>query len=222
MRTFVIGNHKLEGGVAENGQLAKFEITKVDTENPQAYVDLATMTKSGNFLLLGDHTAQATVLKQISEKGAGVVLFSAHVNALPTSLGPQSFLKHIIEFIPSQRIVLVGTRELTLEEVSFLKQHNIRYFLMSTIASESMHTICDTIMEHASAWASTYVCVSLDVLDPAFVKVPRPSPGGMSTRELLYFMQRLRMLRNFLAAGVTDFEKSLPLAQKLLTELSVV
>jgi len=217
MKLLIVGGHKVEPLVAENGQLAKFDISRVES----AGENLALMARAGNFLLLGDRTASFTVLKEISQKGAGVIIFDAHVGALPMELSHDSFVKHLVEVIPSERIILVGVRDLTLEELSFVKQHNIRYFSMQSMTMESMQAACDGMMELASQWASSYVSICLDVLDPAFANVEKPSPGGLSTRELLYFVQRLRMLRNFLAADVVDFEKAEELAAKLLSELAV-
>src|SRR3990172_346089 len=216
MKLLIVGGHKVEPLVAENGQLAKFDISRVDSLE-----HLALMVRAGNFLLLGDRTASFTVLKEISQKGTGVIIFDAHVGALPMELSHDSFVRHLSEFIPSERIILVGVRDLTLEELSFLKQHNIRYFSMQSMTMESMQAACDGMMELASQWPSAYVSISLDVLDPAFANTNNPSPGGLTTRELLYFVQRLRMLRNFLAADVVDFEKAPELAEKLLSELAV-
>ncbi len=217
MKLLIVGGHKVEPLVAENGQLAKFDISRVETADE----NLALMARAGNFLLLGDRAASFTVLKEISQKGAGVIVFDAHVGALPVPSSHDSFLKHLIEVMPPERIILVGVRDLTLEEFSFLKQHNIRSFSMQSMTMESMSAVCDGMMEIASQWSSTYISISLDVLDPAFAIVEKPSSGGLATRELLYFVQRLRMLRNFLAADVVDFEKSPDLAAKLLSELSV-
>ncbi len=222
MKLFIAGDWKVEPLVAENGQLAKFEVTKVDVSNTvQAHLDLATMAKSGNFLLLGDRLSSFAVLREISQKGVGVVIFDAHVGALPLDLSHDSFLKHLVDVIPAERIILVGVRDLTLEEFVFLKQNRIRFFTMQSLTMESMSAVCDGIMEVAKEWPSCYVSISLDVLDPAFAKVSNPSPGGLTTRELLYFVQRLRMLKNFLAADVADFEHELPLSNKLLSELAV-
>ena len=217
MKLLIVGGHKVEPLVAENGQLANFDILRVDGVDE----NLGLMARAGNFLLLGDRTASFAVLKEISQKGAGVIVFDAHVGALPVPLSHDSFVKHLIEIIPPERVVLVGLRDLTLEEFSFLKQHNIRNFTMQSMTMESITAVCDGVMEVAKEWPAAYVSVSLDVLDPAFAKVAKPSPGGLSTRELLYFIQRLRMLRNFLAADVVDFEKSPQLAAKLLSELAV-
>jgi len=222
MKLLIAGDYKVEPLVAENGRLAQFEVFKVDVSNiVQAHLDLATMAKSGNFMLLGDYVASFAVLKEISEK-TGVIIFDAHVNALPLDLSHDSFLKHLIDVLPPERIILVGVRELTLDEFSFVKDHRIKYFTMQGMTMESMSSVCDGIMEIASKWPATYVSISLDVLDPAFAKVPKPAPGGLTTRELLYFIQRLRMLRNFLAAGVLNCEKELQLTSKLLSELSVL
>ena len=92
---------------------------------------------------------------------------------------------------------------------------------MHSIAMESLANVCDGVMESANHWPACYVSISLDVLDPAFAKVDKPSPGGLSTRDLIYFIQRLRLLRNFLAADIVDFQQSPDIANKLLSELAV-
>jgi len=160
-------------------------------------------------------------LRKLALKNVGVIIFDAHVGALPLDLSHDSFLKHLIDIIPPERIILVGLRDLTLEEHFFLRENKIRFFSMQSMTMESISSSCDGLMESAKDWPACYVSISLDVLDPAFAKVKKPSPGGLTTRELIYFIQRLRLLRNFLAADVTDFEKSLPLASKLLSELAV-
>jgi arginase family enzyme len=215
MKLLIAGDFKVEPLVAENGQLASFEILKIDTCQSEQLA-----MASGNFLMLGKREDSFAVLKQLSSK-VGVIVFDAHVGALPLPVSHDSFLKNLTGIIPPERIILVGLRDLTLEEFVFLKQHKIRYFSMQSMTFESMTASCDGIMEIAKEWPSTYVSISLDVLDPAFAKVDKPSAGGLSTRELLYFIQRLRMLRNFLAADVVDAESGLQLASKLLSELAV-
>ncbi len=222
MKLLIAGDFKIEPVVAENGQLPKFEISKVDTSNiVQAHLDLAAMVKAGSFLLLGDRASSFAVLKEIASKNVGVIIFDAHVGALPLDLSHDSFLKHLVDIIPAERIILVGVRDLTLEENNFLKQNKIRFFSMQAMTMESISASCDGIMEIAKDWPACYVSISLDVLDPAFTNVEKPSPGGLTTRELLYFVQRLRMLRNFLAADISDSVKSPELAAKLLSELAV-
>jgi arginase len=215
MKLLIAGERKVEPLVAENGQLAKFEIFKSANHD-----ELAMMARAGPFLLAGDRAASLAVLKEISQKGVGIIIFDAHVGALPLPAAHDSFLKQLVDIIPSERIILVGVRDLTLEELSFLKQHNIRNFSMQSMTMESMQAVCDGVMEVAKEWPSCYVSISLDVLDPAFAKVEKPSPGGLTVRELLYFFQRLRMLRNFLAADIVDGEDS-SLLSKLLSELAV-
>ncbi len=216
MKLLIVGEQKVEPAVAENGQLPAFEVTRVTT-----HADLPLLAQAGNFLLLGDRASSFAVLKELSSKGVGIVIFDAHVGALPLDLSHDSFLRHLIDIIPAERILLVGTRDLTLEETAFLKQHKLRSFSMQSMTMESMSAACDGIMEIAKEWSVSYVSISLDVLDPAFAKVSKPSPGGLTTRELLYFVQRLRMLRNFLAADVVDTEFSPELSSKLLSELAL-
>jgi len=215
MRVFVLGEQKIEAQVTEHGVLPSLEIKKVDAS------DLAQHTKAGSFLMLGVRAATLTVLKQLNEKDAGIIVFDAHVGALPIKPSHDSFLYHAIDILPKNRIILVGMRSLSVEEAQFLKIHNIRYFSMHSLMMESIQHVCDTIMETANSWGATYVSISLDVLDPAFATVDKPAVGGLTTRELLYFAQRLRLLRNFLAADIVEYAQAWPIAEKLLSELAV-
>ena len=62
---------------------------------------------------------------------------------------------------------------------------------------EKIGEICDSIMYVAKNFGALYISVDIDVLDPAFAPgTGYKEAGGMSTRELLYFLQRLRKLKN--------------------------
>jgi len=222
MRVFIAGKEKVEARVAENGTLPSYELTRIDTSNMvQAHLDLAKLAEIGQFLLLGDHDAQLAVLREIAKKKAGVVIFDAGLNALPTEQAREGFLTHLVDTIPGERIAIVGVRELSLGELKFCKEHRIRTYSMQSMMMDSLQNVCDSVMECAKSWEVCYAMISLNVLDPAFADVPHPAPGGLSTRELLYFVQRLRKVKSFLAAGVCDGKKAMPVVEKLFAELAV-
>ena len=46
-------------------------------------------------------------------------------------------------------------------------------------------------------FSDSYISVDIDVLDPAFAPgTGYLEPGGLSTRELLYLLQRIKLLKN--------------------------
>jgi hypothetical protein len=109
-------------------------------------------------------------------------------------------------------IILVGGHQMSGQEREFTKMRNIQIFPTGSILQEGIANICDAVMEAANKWPQLHVCVNLSILDQ--------QTGGLTTRELLYFLQRLRVLKNYSTASVIG--ESSPLTAKLLAELTKV
>lgn len=144
-------------------------------------------------LLLG---SKGDVVSFLSNRQTGVILFDASGELL-------RLLGHF-------NIILVGGHQMSGQEREFIKARNIQVFPTSSILQEGIANICDAVMEAANRWPQLHVCVTLPVLDQ--------QTGGLTTRELLYFLQRLRVLKNYSTASIIG-EPS-PLAAKLLSELA--
>jgi len=139
-----------------------------------------------------DLSVAELVLGSVDLSGRNVVLFSADGELLR---------------LPDN-VILVGGHYLSGSEREFLKARNIRFFSLHSVVQEGIANVCDGLMECARGWPSLHVCISLSILE---------LPGGLSVRELLYFLQRLRMLKNYSSANVIG--SSSALAAKLLAEL---
>lgn len=105
-------------------------------------------------------------------------------------------------------VILVGGHYLSGSEREFLKARDVRFFSLHSVVQEGIANVCDALMESAREWPSLHVCISLSILE---------LPGGLSVRELLYFVQRLRMLKNYSSANVIGSPSAL--TAKLLSEL---
>ena len=132
----------------------------------------------------------------------------------------------VLELKP-ENILIVGLQNIDGEERKFLDEYKINTILSKTIFAEGCHDVCDTIMERARDWSSFYVSVDIDAVDPAFAPaVAYPEPGGFSSREIIYFLQRLSFLKNFKAADIVEVITkkdvngiTVKLAAKILSEL---
>jgi hypothetical protein len=144
-------------------------------------------------LLLG---SKGDVISFLVNKQTGVILFDSS----------GEFLRPLGHF----NIILVGGHQMSGQEREFVKARNIQIFQTSSILQEGIANICDAVMEAANKWPQLHVCVNLSILDQ--------QTGGFTTRELLYFLQRLRVLKNYLSASVIGGPS--PLAAKLLSELA--
>jgi len=206
---------------AENGVPVSFESVDLPSQMQDRFRALAAAAKERPFVLRGSRADTLAVLSQM--KDAGVIVFDAHACSLFAAENDKVthdfFMKNLLNIIPGNRVILVGHREFTYAgEAEFLKKNGVRIYSMQSLTMDSVESVCDGLMEIAKDWPLCYVSVCLDVLDPVFAKVEHPSPGGLSVRELLYFVQRLRMLRNFTAADVVDGEG--PVVEKLLVEFA--
>lgn len=220
MRLILAGDFEVGSRVAENGKLATYEVARVGA-SPEANNEVERLAEVGSFLVLGNHGAMLAALRQAAKKGAGVVVFDAWLNALPVQAERESFLLKLLDIFPPGKVLLVGAREFSGEELRVVEERQVRQVPMRAIMMNGLESACDGVMEVARSWESCVLCVSLCVLDPAFASVPRPAPGGLSVRELLYLLQRCRKVKGYLAAGVVDAGEALPVAEKLLAELAV-
>jgi agmatinase len=154
--------------------------------------------------------------------GSGMIVFSAQPG--------EGWLKRLIDekILDKNNLILVGTRSFTKESRKFMVENNIKNFSMREISFEQHWEVTDGIMSVARQWSKAYISINLGVLDPAFVPgASSVEPGGLSTRELLYMIHRLKMLRNIGLAEVTcysqekdDNELTSKVAAKILVELS--
>ena len=142
----------------------------------------------------GDHTISYHLLKQHPTEA--LLIFDAHPDVFqqfdkPTHL---DWLKFIVEegIVKPENIILVGIRNPHPSELFYFKEKGITYFTCKGI---KLQDSCDVIMERLRN-KSLHISIDMDVLDPAFAPgVSYPEPAGLTTRQLLYYLQRIRMLK---------------------------
>jgi len=70
---------------------------------------------------------------------------------------------------------------------------------------EDIEGVCDLIMERARNSGGFYISVDIDVVESGNAPgVNDISPGGLSPRELIYFIKRLCLLKNFKGADIVE------------------
>jgi arginase family enzyme len=130
--------------------------------------------------------------------------------------------------ISAANIILVGVRNLHPDELAFLQQHRITYYTMNDISIDGKEEIIEAVMSKAKDFAAMYVSIDIDVLDPAFAPgTGYVEPGGLTTRQLLFFLHRLKNLSNWKASDIVEVNPSkdvrgltVAAAAKLLVEMS--
>jgi len=179
----------------------------------------------------GDHSVSFGLFRGFMEsfKNLFLIVFDAHADCMKAGKEPshEEWLRAVVEKgFPSKNVILVATRNIWPEERAFLEKNKIQAIDMQQI-QEDRQGICDLLMERAKDADALYISIDIDALDPAFAPgTGYLEPGGMTSRELIYFLQRLTLLKNFKAADIVEINPSLDksgrtvkLGAKLLVEM---
>ena len=219
--------------LSESGMPVHFEqrIVQVDNLNiaqaNQAVFDAVLGLKDKAVLLGGDHglTFSAFAAFAKSHPGAGLVVFDAHPDC-----ESEDYLRMLIErgHLSPDRVILVGIRNSSIAEHNYIRQKRLKVFSMAELAREGIQESCDAVMAAARAWPSFYLSIDIDAVDPAFAPgTGYREVGGLTSRELLYFVSRLRLIRALGMADIVEVNPRLDrenltvnLAAKLVWELA--
>jgi len=184
------------------------------------------------FLIGGDHSITYSGVKGFMKNNpsAGLIVFDANPNCKINSdiFSSKNYLKRLVEdsIIDPLRIILFGLRNYSQEELLFLKQNNIQYFNMKKIFELGINEIMDVITETMKSWGKFYLSLNINIVDPTFAPgVIDSEPGGLTSRELIYCIQRIKLLKcefgELIGINITkDINKiTISLSAKLLSEL---
>jgi agmatinase len=137
------------------------------------------------FILGGEHLITYGTFPSFP-KETGYVVFDAHYDLrdefADIKLSHASYLRRIVEDNGADNILHVGARAFVAEELSFLKENNIKTITDKEIRDGMGPQL---LRDHVSSFDSIYSSFDLDVLDPAFAPgVGNPESVGITSREL--------------------------------------
>ena len=186
----------------------------------------------------GDHNISYSLVKGFKEQFENpfLIVFDAHVDCIDPGTGKMAqepsheewLRKLILDGFNPKNIVIIGARNIWPEERVFLNEKGIKVIGMKEI-QEKREEICDAIMEKAKNSDALYLSVDIDSIDPAYAPgTGYLEPGGLSSRELIYFLQRLAILKNFKGGDIVEINpeidkkhgnRTIKLGAKILAEL---
>ena len=139
-------------------------------------------------MLGGEHSVTLGALRALEPDL--VVDFDAHLDLRDRLLGLRlshgTFMRRALEELDF-RLVIVGGRALSKEEVEYVEENGDRVRLISA-DDEGM----DEVKEWSDPSSSVYVTVDMDVVDPSSAPaVGNPSPEGISVTQLLDMIARV-------------------------------
>ncbi len=208
---------------------------KVNNSNIEESHDLITKEMKDIFdtygcpvILGGDHSITYATFKAFN--GDGLLIFDAH----PDLMQPfkpsthENYLRNLIEegYVKAKNVILIAARDCDKEELDFIKKSGIKFFDMKKLSMEGIDEICSLIMELCRNFEKLYISIDIDSVDPAFAPgTGHVEAGGLTSRELLYLLQRLKNLKNIKAYDLVeinpDIEERLTVAlgAKILNEI---
>lgn len=211
--------------VNENRKNINFNIDKVDIDNSQMMechkriFEKIKNLKEKAIIVGGDHSITYSAARALGD--CCLIIFDAHADLMPSNdfVSHEDWLRRLIdhEGFNKKNIFLVGIRDLDVEEYDFLEKNKIKKFTMKEVYEYSAKEVCETIMEFANKYEQCYISIDIDVADPAFAPgTGCIAPGGLSSRELVYFIQRLKNLKNI---RIMDFVEINP--KKDINDLTI-
>lgn len=223
----------------ENGApitIPKTEELKLNKTNIQESIELINKKAKDIFkanekaiFIGGDHSVSYPLVKAFTEsnKDPFLIVFDAHPDLMPAMKEPthEEWLRKCIEdnlILPEN--IIIGIRNSDKEEIKFINNHKIKTIGCNLILNDIEQT-CDFIMELANKHP-LYISVDIDVLDPAFAPgTSYKEPAGLSSRQLIYTLQRLNLLKNLKAIDLVEINPKLDtwqtahLGAKIVAEL---
>jgi agmatinase len=191
-------------------------------------------TKPKTIFLGGDHSISYSLTKAFLDycrkgrKEPCLIVFDSHPDCMPPIKEPthEEWLRKLVENeFPAKNILLVGVRNSDIKEIEFLKKNNIKIIDMNQML-EDLHEACDFIMEFSNG-KELYVSIDIDVIDPAFAPATGyPEPGGLSSRQFLYLIQRINKVKGLRAVDLVEINEekdkmgmTIKLGAKILAEM---
>lgn len=229
----------------EDGKETHFDIVPVscpqdNLEETNKNISETIKKITERFIALGgDHSITYPIVKAVQENSrafglsdAGIVIFDAHADVMDNFAPPthEDYLRVLIEegIVNPAQVILIGLRNIDVQEMSYLKEKNIRYFTMKQLFEEGTEHIADTITETINSWkGGFYLSIDIDAIDPAYAPgTGYCEPGGLSSREFLYILSRIKRCKGMVASDLVEINsakdegnKTCFLGAKILKEL---
>ncbi len=206
----------------EDGKEVSYNIIEVEVHNnniEKTNEDIYEKTKNleNGIILGGDHSITYSCFKAFSRryKNPGIVIFDAHpdLEVNTESITHEDYLKALIKegYLKRENLIIVGLRNNSENENHYLKENKIKFYDMKKIFNNIENT-CDAIMESSRNFDGLYLSIDIDCVDPSFAPgTYYKEPGGLTSREILYFIQRLKLLKSLKFVDIVEVNPKLDL-----------
>lgn len=186
-----------EDGNSVNFDYLKIKAYKTDFDLTHKNI----LNESGDIYIGGDHSITYSAFSSLPGKNKGMIILDAHPDLEVGTRIPdhECYLRMLIEEgkVKKENVLLIGIRNVSKNELDYIKQNKIKCIYMKTVFENGIRETADDITEFAINFSELYLSIDIDVLDPAFASgTGYREPGGMSVRELLFLLQRIKKMKN--------------------------
>jgi agmatinase len=155
----------------------------------------------------GDHSITYSLIKGTKKKPV-LVMVDAHPDCEHgfETVTNEDFVRRLVENKIVSGVVMLGTRRWSKEEMDFMRKNNIISFQSSEIMLKGIKSITEDVMGLLKG-KEFYLSIDMDGVDPAFAPgVAWPEPGGLFSREIMYFVKKLKKLGGMIGADLVEVD----------------
>ena len=140
-------------------------------------------------VLGGEHTVTLGAVEGFRRRYPAVLCFDAHMDLRDEYMGSKinhaTVFRRLCERLGADRIMMVGVRAFTGEELSYAREAGLKFFTSLEVSRDIRY-----VVEEVKSWLDgvdrLYISIDLDVLDPSQAPaVGNPEPEGLTTTQLL-------------------------------------
>lgn len=162
--------------------------------------------KNFHVFIGGDHSISLPAIidskrrNEITNAGdLGILIFDAHADMCSSTDNPthEDWLRYLIDHgeILDQNIYIVGLRDLEPREFEYLRDKKVHTYFMKDIYERGVQDLCRELVTKLSKHKHLYCSIDIDSIDPSAAPATGyPSPGGLTTRELIYLLHQVKKI----------------------------
>ena len=179
----------------------------------------------------GDHTISIGLVKGLSSvvKGACLCVVDAHLDLRDELFGRYSHattMRRILEECRIDRIVWVGVRAFSSEELEYLKELEIPWRIVKSFDVLSDPQSISSVVKFLNDCEALYLSIDVDGFDPSYAPgVQTPEPMGIPPYALIKMLEEIEV--PILAADIVEIsppydvsESTVALGARLIVELA--
>jgi len=157
----------------------------------------------------GEHTVLYGARKLLASGDTLLVVFDAHADVRDDYLGSKinhaTVLRRVLEEVPEENVVLVGTRAVSEEEERFLSSSRVQVVPARRIWAYGVREPAARLRARSKQFAKVCISIDMDVFDPAFAPgVGAPEPLGLDPHTVFAILGSLLTLNNVVYFEVVE------------------